>query len=100
MGTVTSDDINTYPIVYDVTFTWNEFVYEDITLSSGTAHFIMTTPSFGEFTYDYTGTFVVVYQGVTYDFTWDLNASMGELGLTYSGTMTINGVTYTWTAAA
>lgn len=95
-GTISSDDTTTYPITTDITFIWNEFVYEDVTLSSGTAQFVSTMSSASEITYKYTGTFVILYQGISYNYAWDIDGSMNGQSITYTGTFTVDGVTYTW----
>jgi hypothetical protein len=82
---------------YDIVFTWDGFTHGDVTLSSGTVEFVITVLSSTSLTYDYTGDFNVIYQGVAHAFSWDINYVYDSPDYSYSGSFTIDGTTYSYT---
>jgi hypothetical protein len=98
-GTYTYDDTNFFPYAIDITFTWNGFEYEDVTLVSGTTHYQVEVTDYSTYTYSYDGNFVFIYNGVTYTVTWDIDLAASSGTSTYSGTYTVNGETFTWNAS-
>jgi hypothetical protein len=97
-GSYIYDNPNMYPVTIDLTFTWNEYVYEDVTLKSGTVTYYVNMTSDSAFSVAYDGSFVLVYNGETYNITWDIDYSYDGVTETFSGTYSINGENYTWDA--
>lgn len=85
---------------YNITFTWNGFTYNNVTLSTGTITLSETyNISTHYFSYDYTGDFSVVYNSVTYTWDWDISVVLNNGTYSADGTYTVNGSTYTWSYA-
>lgn len=99
-GSMSYDDATTYPMSMDIEVTWDNFTANDVILESGTCGYVMDMPSQTEMHYDYTGDFVVVYQGTTYDFGWEINVDYVNGSYTFDGTFTVDGEEYAWAASA
>lgn len=98
-GSYEYDDVNTYPITIDMTFTWTGYQYEDIQLQSGSVVYYAYFTNSSTFTLNYTGSFVLIYNGETYNITWNIDYSSNGVTETFTGTYSVNGENYTWNAS-
>ena len=51
-----------------------------------------------DFTATYTGNFNISYQGTAYDFSWVIDISVTSSTYSFTGSFTIDGQTYTYSA--
>jgi glucose/arabinose dehydrogenase len=95
-----NDNAPYYPMTMDFDVEWDNYISSNgVVLESGTCGYVMDMTSQTQFSYDYTGDFVVTYQGDTYDFGWDMSIDYSTSGYSYTGTFTVDSVTYTYTAS-
>lgn len=95
-GTCSFDDTNIYPYVYDIDFTWDGYTSGSVILVSGTASCYLNMPSASSMTYAYDGTFVVLYGGVEYDYSWDIDVTSDGSSYSITGEYTVDGATYSY----
>lgn len=93
-----SYNLNTGIIAIDLLIKFINFTTQDGTIIDGSTSFDLDITS-ATSTIKYNGSFTMKYQGKTYPFTWNITAAVANNKATFTGTYTVNGVSYTYTGS-
>ncbi len=91
-----SIDTTTGASSYDIDFTWNGYTSGNVTLVSGTANCTLDISSDSSMTYAYDGTFVVLYNDIQHNFSWDIDVTSDGSSYSITGEYTVDGATYSY----
>ena len=79
-----------------MTMTFSTYASTGVTIVSGTATYGLSVSGSSE-SLTYSGTLSILYSGVSYSYIFNIAATESSSGtVTYSGTYTINGYSYTY----
>jgi hypothetical protein len=86
------------PQTFDLTITFNNYTYQNVTLTSGSATInVSYNTTTNAFTGSYTGSFDIMYQGQSYTYSWNITFSYDGVSVySFNGTFVIDGTTYTY----
>lgn len=100
-GSVTFDDVTVFPLLIGIDFTWNNFVSSaNLTLVSGTCSIDAEMNSQTSMTLSIDGAFDVTYNSTPHEIAWHINSTVNGSSIAYSGTYTVDDVTYSYSGTA
>lgn len=101
-GTVSSNGLD-QSLNLNIDFAFNSFTQNDVTLAGNCSiSYIVElyANQVSSMSIGFTGDFDVTYEGITYDFSWNLTATLNMQGYTESGTFKVNGYQYDYSVSS